>query len=353
MTTAAPAPDRPVVVLVNLGTPDAPTTPAVRRYLREFLRDRRVVETHPALWWPILELAVLSHRPRASAHKYATVWTEEGSPLAVHTDAQAKDLAVRLGEEADVVVGMRYGNPGLDEVLRDLVAAGRQRVLLVPLYPQYSSSSAGTVHDRALRTLAAERVVPELRTVRAFPTHPGYVEAVCAPLERRWAEVGRPDGAAGDRVLLSFHSIPKAMVDAGDRYPREVEATAAAVRERLGLDERTCLVTYQSVFGPAEWIGPPTIDTVEALGRAGTTRLEVVCPGFVSDCLETLEEIVLLNAEAYEAAGGTGFAYLPWGNAEPRWLDALEDVVRGHLVGWLGPASRAGQSSTNVTSMIT
>lgn len=338
--TRATCPDRPVVVLVNLGTPDAPTPPAVRRYLREFLRDRRVVETHPAIWWPILELAVLSHRHRTSAAKYATIWTERGSPLAVHTESQARMLGARLGDQADVVVAMRYGNPALGEVLTDLTERGRRRLLVVPLYPQYSSSSAGTVHERALQTLAGLRTVPELRTVQGFPTHAGYIEAVCAPLERRWAKVGRPVPAAGHRVVLSFHSIPEAMVEAGDPYPQEVEATARAIRERLGLDEHTCLVTYQSVFGPATWIGPATIDTVAELGKAGVTRLEVVCPGFVSDCLETLEEIVQLNAEAYEAAGGADFTYVPWGNDEPAWVDALTDVVQAHLAGWAEPAAR-------------
>ncbi|MFI2755166.1 ferrochelatase [Cellulomonas sp. P22] len=323
------------VVLVNLGTPRAPTSRAVRPYLREFLTDRRVVDMHPAVWRPILELGVLSARPRASAAKYRTVWTPDGSPLLVHTRAQAAALQATLGADVEVAVAMRYGQPAFATVLADLVDRGHERVLVVPLYPQYASSSTGTVLDAAHRAVAALPHHPEVRTVRAFGEHPAYVDAVCTALEERWHQVGRPDPASGDRVVLSFHGIPQAMSDAGDPYLAECERTADAVRQRLGLDAGSCLLTFQSRFGPARWLGPATIDTVRGLGADGSRRTEVVCPGFVSDCLETLEEIDQLNREAYEEAGGSGFAYVPWGNARPAWTDALGQIVRTHLDGWV------------------
>lgn len=335
-----PAAARPVVVLVNVGTPDEPTVPAVRRYLREFLRDRRVVEMHPLLWWPVLEGAVLTRRPKVSARKYAEIWTEQGSPLAVHTTAQAVALDDALGRSADVVPAMRYGNPHLREVVQSLADQGRHRILVVPLYPQFAGASTGTVLDELHRVLAGRRDSTELRTVRSFAVHEGYLDAVCTALSRRWEEVGRPDAAAGDRVVLSFHSVQQAVLDAGDPYQREVEATAAGIRARLGLGSDVCLLTYQSRFGTDRWVGPATIDTLEGLGRAGCRRLEVVCPGFVSDCLETIEEIEGENREAYEAAGGNGFAYVPWGNSSPEWAGALADLVRTHLAGWVdAPAS--------------
>lgn len=330
MTSSA----RPAVVLVNLGTPRAPTARAVRPYLREFLTDRRVVETHPAVWRPVLEGMVLTRRPRASAEKYASIWTEDGSPLMVHSTAQRRAVAEQIGDHAAVHLAMRYGSPSIGEVLDEVYAAGHRRVLVVPLYPQYSASSAGTVLDEVYRYGLRSRDQLELRTVRSFPTHRGYVEAVAGAVDQAWQATGRPDFAAGDRLILSFHSIPKAMSDAGDPYRQECEATAAAVRHRLALAEGDLLVTFQSVFGPAEWLRPATIDTVAELGRAGTRRLDVVCPGFVSDCLETLEEIDMLNREAFTAAGGAEFHYIPWGNAREEWTKALGDIVSAHLAGW-------------------
>jgi ferrochelatase len=335
------SPASAAVVLVNLGTPQAPTPAAVRRYLREFLSDRRVVDLHPALWRPILECCILPIRPRRSAAKYATVWTDEGSPLAVHTAAQVEALADALGPDVEVLAAMRYGSPSVADVLAGAVARGHERVLVVPMYPQYAGSAAGSVLERTHEVIAALPHHPLVRMVRAFGEHPAYVEAVCTALEDRWASVGRPDGAAGDRVLLSFHGIPQAHADAGDPYPRECAATTEAVRARLGLDDETLLMTFQSKFGPAPWLTPPTIDTVAALGAAGCRRLEVVCPGFVSDCLETLEEIEQLNREAYDEAGGAGFAYVPWGNVTPAWTAALAQIVTEHLAGWsTAPAAR-------------
>ncbi|QIK83495.1 ferrochelatase [Sanguibacter sp. HDW7] len=326
---------RVAVVLLNLGTPEAPTPRAVRRYLREFLSDRRVVETHPALWRPILEAVVLTVRPRASAAKYASVWTADGSPLLVHSRAQRDGVAAALASgDIDVRVAMTYGSPSLSSVLDDLSADGLQRVLVVPLYPQYSGSSAGAALDALRRHGLRRRDTPEIRTVRSFPEDEGYIDALARAVEASWVERGRPDVAAGDRLLLSYHSVPVAMIEAGDPYAEECARTTAALTQRLGLPREGVVETFQSVFGPAQWHGPATIDTVAALARSGTRRLDVVCPGFVSDCLETLEEIDMLNREAFVEAGGVDFSYVPWGNSNQPWVDALAAIVRQHLGGW-------------------
>lgn len=303
----------------------------MRRYLREFLSDRRVVETHPLLWRPILETMVLGFRPRPVARKYASIWLEDGSPLLVHTRAQRDAVAEAVGDAAVVRYAMRYGAESVGAVLDELRAAGHTRVLVVPLYPQYSASTIGTVVDEVYRHGLRSRDQFELRTVRSYATDPGYIEALAVAIESSWEVNGRPDLAGSDRLILSFHSIPRAMADAGDPYPAECAATADALAERLGIPACGMLVTFQSVFGPAAWIGPATIDTMADLGRGGTGRVDVVCPGFVSDCLETLEEIDMLNRETYLGAGGEQFHYIPWGNGSRAWTDALTEVVRGHL----------------------
>lgn len=333
----------PAVVLLNLGTPDAPTPSAVRRYLRQFLSDRRVVEMHPALWRPVLEAFVLTSRPRSSAAKYASVWTDEGSPLLVHSRAQRDGVAAALASEGvEVRTAMTYGSPSVAEVLDELANLGRRRVLVVPMFAQYSGSSTAAALDAVHRHALAARDQPELRLVRSYPDDPGYVEALAVAVEKSWAGRGRPDPDAGDRLLLSYHSIPAAMVAAGDPYPAECARTTAALADRLGLPGEAVVETFQSVFGPAEWIGPATIDTVARLARSGTRRLDVLCPGFAADCLETLEEIDMLNREAFHAAGGAEFTYVPWGNGEQAWIDALTDIVRTHLAGWLTVAHGAG-----------
>jgi ferrochelatase len=268
------------VVLVNLGTPVAPTPRAVRTYLAEFLADRRVIELHPALWWPILHGIILRVRPRASAQKYASIWTPEGSPLRVATRRLRDHLDTLLGTDATVHVGMRYGTPPLTDVLDSPLSQGRRQVLIVPLYPQYAASSTGSVLDAVSRWSLASRDQLELRTLRSFPTHPAYLDAVAAGVEAGWRRHGRPDFATGDRLLLSFHSIPQAMHRAGDPYRSECFASAAGIRERLQLTEDEAPLTFQSVFGPAAWLTPATIDTVRALGASGTRRVDVVCPGY-------------------------------------------------------------------------
>ncbi|HEY0189100.1 MAG TPA: ferrochelatase [Cellulomonas sp.] len=335
---AAPgAPCRPLVVLVNLGTPRAPTPSAVRRYLREFLSDRRVVGLHPALWRPVLELMVLPVRSRASARKYASVWRADGSPLLVHTEAAARGVRERLGTAAEVRVAMTYGDPGLSALLGRVAAEPRpagappRAVLVVPLYPQYSSTSTASVHDVVHRWALAAPDHLDLRLLRSYPTDPGYVTALVTALHAHWDRVGRPDAAAGDRVLLSYHGIPVSVAEGGDPYPQECAATTAALAARLDLPDGVLLATYQSRFGPAPWLTPATIDTVRELAAAGTRRVDVLCPGFAADCLETLEEIALLNRAAFTTAGGQVLHHVPWGNGSEPWADALAAIVRRAL----------------------
>lgn len=334
----------PVLLLVNLGTPATPTAKDVRPFLREFLSDRRVVERHPLLWRPVLEGVILRVRPRSSAAKYATVWRpgqeseRSGSPLMHGTQAQAQMLQERLdrsGAEVQVRVAMRYGEPAVRRVIDEVLAAGTRRLAVLPLYPQYSATTVASIVDVAARCLLSRRDQPELRTVRSFPVSAPYVEALATALEEHWEQVGRPQAQRGDRLLLSFHSIPQAMHDDGDPYRSECEATVAALCRRLDLSPDLVRTTYQSVFGPAAWIGPATIDTAEALGRQGCPRLDVICPGFMADCLETLEEIDQLNRETFVQAGGGEFHYVRWANGSQGAVDVLEEQARLVLSGWL------------------
>lgn len=325
--------DAPVLVLTNLGTPKSPTTKDVRRYLREFLSDKRVIEMPGIAWKPILEGVILRVRPAQSAAKYRSVWLKEGSPLLHYTTRQAELLSERLGVR--VLPAMRYGEPSLPAVLDRLMAEGHRRIGVLSAYPQYSATTIASVNDAVCAWMRVKRDQPELRLSRSFPVDPAYIEALAGAIEDSWGRNGRPDFAAGDRLLLSFHSIPVAMHRAGDPYRGECLATTEALRERLGLGDEDCVATFQSVFGPAEWLTPATIDTVEGLGRSGSGRVDVVCPGFVSDCLETLEEIDQLNREAFMEAGGSQFHYIPWGNDAERAIDALEVQARSLLAGWV------------------
>ena len=335
------ADDRPALILANLGTPAAPTPRAVRSFLREFLSDRRVIEMHPLLWRPVLEGVILRVRPRASAAKYATVWrpgqqaSRSGSPLMHYSERQGELLQRELGESVQVRIAMRYGQPSLRRVMIELMETGCRRIALVPLYPQYAASSAGTVVDEAARFILESRNQPELRTIRSFEAAPAYIEALATALEQHWQVHGRPDPAAGERLLLSFHSIPQAMHDAGDPYRGECERTVERLSQRLGLPDGLAHLTFQSVFGPAAWIGPATIDTVGELGRAGCPRLDIICPGFFSDCLETLEEINQLNRETFTTAGGGSFHYIPWGNDSDGAVATLVEQAGNVLTGWI------------------
>ncbi len=321
------------VVLVSLGTPQSPTPDAVRRYLREFLSDRRIVTMPPAVWRPILELFVLPVRGRKSAAKYASVWTAQGSPLMVHSLAQRDALAERLGDGVRVALAMRYGEPSFASVLNGLAADGVRHVLVVPMYPQFSTTTVATVTDALTRYQRSHEGLFDVRVVQPWFDDPGYIAAAARRIEETWAEKGRPDFAHGDKLLLSFHGIPVAAVRNGDRYPTECEATTRLLRERLGLTPDECLMTYQSKFGPAAWLTPATIATVADLADRGAKRLDVFCPGFAADCLETDEEIGMLNRDAFMAHGGEAFVRVPCVNDFGPWMDAFEAIVRRGLAG--------------------
>jgi ferrochelatase len=327
------------VLLIQLGTPQAPTPAAVRAYLREFLSDPRVVEIPRPVWWPILHLFVLPLRSRDSAHRYAQVWMAEGSPLRVHTERQAILLRGFLGERAPalplaVEYAMRYGSPSIAQRLGEMKALGCDRVLLVPLYPQYSGSTTATALDAAFRCLQGMRNQPALRTVRSFHDHPGYIAALAASVREHWAGHGRPD-----RLVMSFHGVPRATLDRGDPYHCECQKTGRLLAQALGLAPEQHQVAFQSRFGRAEWLKPYTADVLADLGRRKVGRVDVICPGFVSDCLETLEEIAIEGKAAFVGAGGRDFHYIPCLNERSDWIHALADLCLNHLLGWTDTAT--------------
>lgn len=369
------------VLLINLGTPEAPTAAAVRPYLKEFLGDPRVVEMPRVLWWLILNGIILNTRPKKSAEKYAKIWTAEGSPLLVHTRRQAGLLVdalnssslgrggipqraqehsasttgVRwmrctyppyeiasagghlpheehggLSEGGNIVAfAMRYGSPSIATALSRLREQGCMRILALPLYPQYSSSTTATAFDALFSVLAQTRNLPEIRTVRSFHDHPAYIHALAANISEYWASHGRPG-----KLLMSFHGVPRDTLDKGDPYHCECQKTGRLLAEALGLVESEYALTFQSRFGKAAWLQPYTAATLEALGRQGLGRLDVVCPGFVGDCLETLEEIALEGKAIFLEAGGKEYRYIPALNEHPQWIAALAAIAREHLVGW-------------------
>lgn len=318
------------VLLVNLGSPDAPTPAATRRYLREFLTDRRVIELPSWLWRPILELAILPRRPKASAAKYAKIWTAEGSPLTVATKRLAEALAHHWGEQGPLVRwAMRYGNPNVREVLAALQEEGVRRLLVVPLYPQYCASTTASVFDAVVATLQKWRDLPELRFIRNWHDHPLWVGRVAATIRRAWEVSGEPE-----QLLFSFHGMPKKTLFAGDPYHCECQKSARLIAEALGLPRERWQVTFQSRFGPAEWLQPYTQERLEELARSGVKRVAVVCPGFVADCLETLEEIGIECREAFLAAGGEHFTYIPCLNDDAEWVRDFASILSDHLHGW-------------------
>lgn len=321
------------ILLVNLGTPEAPTSQALRPYLREFLSDPRVVEIPRALWWLILNGVVLNTRPKKSAAKYAAIWTADGSPLALHTEKQAKLLKGWLGERIatpfQVEYAMRYGRPAIPDVLARMQADGCDRILLLPAYPQYAASSTATACDAAFDWLKKTRNQPALRTVRHYHDHPAYIQALAANVRDYWQMHGRPDV-----LLMSFHGVPKYTLDKGDPYHCECRKTGRLLTEALGLDDKQVRLSFQSRFGRAEWLQPYTDRTLAALGREGTGRVDVVAPGFTADCLETLEELAVEGRETFLTAGGKDFHYIPALNEHPLWIDALGRIALTNLGGW-------------------
>ena len=334
---ASPSPSsaslsRTAVVLCNLGTPDAPTPAAVRRYLAEFLSDPRVVEIPAALWKPILHGIVLRTRPARSAAKYRTVWTEQGSPLLVWTVRQAELLQQWLqarGQLVRVLPAMRYGQPALTRVLDQLKADGCERILVLPAYPQYSGSTTGSVLDCVYDWSRQIRNIPEMRFVNRYPEDAGYIAALADSVRQHWQTHGR-----ADKLVLSYHGVPKRTVALGDPYLIECSQTTEALRLALGLTQEQILMTFQSRFGTAEWLQPYTEPTLIALAQQGLRQVDVMCPGFTADCLETLEEINEEVREAFLQAGGQSYRYIPCLNDRPLWIDTLGELCQRHLAGW-------------------
>ncbi len=316
------------VLLVNLGTPDAPTAPAVKRYLKQFLSDRRVVEIPALIWQPILRGIILNTRPKKSARAYAKVWTDKGSPLAWNTAAQAEDLAKRMHGIADVRYAMRYGKPSIDTQLQAMKADGCERILIAPLYPQYSGATTATVMDDAYATLAKMRWQMSLRSLPPYYDDPAYIGALKTSLQGALAKLD----FAPEVILASFHGMPQRTLELGDPYHCHCRKTARLLSDAIGLPLE---VSFQSRFGRAKWLEPATDATFIRLAQEGKSKLAIFAPGFSSDCLETLEELAIAGKEQFEAAGGTHFAYLPCLNAEAPGMEMLESLVRNELSGWI------------------
>ena len=315
---------RPALVLVNLGTPESPTPAAVRRYLREFLSDRRVVQIPPLLWQPLLRGLILPLRSPRVARKYAEIWMDDGSPLAVHTRRLAGAVQQRL-PDVRVLQAMRYGQPALSQALGQLHGEGVERTLLLPLYPQYSTTTTASVADVLARAPAGMAT----RMVEDYHLDAGWIGALVDSIRAHWAAHGR-----GERLLLSFHGIPQRLVDAGDPYARQCAASTEVIAAALEVPREQVLQTYQSRFGREAWLQPYTLQALQALARDGVRRVDVACPGFAVDCLETLEEIALQNADAFRAAGGQALRYIPCLNDAPAHADALAAIARNAFAGW-------------------
>lgn len=316
------------VLLVNLGTPDAPDAKSVKRYLGEFLSDRRVVEIPPIAWQPILRGIILNTRPKKSAHAYELVWTKDGSPLAAITRAQSDALQGAFGEGVMVDGAMRYGNPSIPTRLQAMKDAGCERILIAPLYPQYCAATTATANDKAFAHLATMRWQPAIRTLPPYHDDPTYIAALKTSVETQLAALDFEP----DLLLATFHGMPQRTLALGDPYHCHCQKTARLLGEALG---RPLRVAFQSRFGPAKWLGPATDTTLEGLPGEGVKKVALVAPGFSADCLETLEEIAIRGRESFIGAGGTHFAYLNCLNADPPGVAMLQSLLRRELAGWL------------------
>ena len=322
------------VLLLNLGTPDGTSYWPMRRYLKEFLSDPRVIEEPKWKWWPILNLIILSKRPSTKGKDYASIWNNEldEGPLKTITRNQAKKLSARLGADGRIIVdwAMRYQNPSTESRINWLMEQGCDRVLLVPLYPQYAAATSATACDEAFRALMKMRWQPSVRVAPAYFEDPAYIEAVASSMERDLAKID----FVPERIIATFHGMPQKYLQKGDPYHCQCQKTSRLLRERLGIDEEKWLTTFQSRFGNDPWLQPYTDATVERLGKEGIKKLVLVAPGFSADCLETLEELDVENREIFMHNGGEKFAYLPALNEGEEGIDVIEAVVRRELMGW-------------------
>ncbi|MBW3670977.1 MAG: ferrochelatase [Acidobacteria bacterium] len=324
------------ILIAQLGTPAAPTVPAVRKYLRQFLGDQRVVELNPALWWVILNGVILVKRPKATAALYQKVWTERGSPLLLISEAQARGLQERLqqsldGSEIRAELAMRYGSPSTGSAIDRLIEWGARRILLFPMYPQYSAATTSSTYDEVFAELSRKRFIPTLRVVPPYFDDPHYVNALAESVKEKIGSMGKPPA----KVMISFHGIPQRYADLGDPYPEHCHATAASLAREMGWGSDDYLVTFQSRFGRQPWLQPYTDETLMKLGAEGLESILVVCPGFTADCLETIDEIGSLGREQFEGAGGGELDRVACLNDTPRWLDAMAEITRRELAGWL------------------
>lgn len=345
--------DKVGVLITNLGTPDEPTTPALRRYLKQFLSDPRVVEIPRLIWMLILHGIILRTRPKKSAHAYQTVWTEEGSPLLVHTRNQANALAESLKEEwgdgIEVDFAMRYGSPSIDTVVQSMLDKGVRRLVVMPLYPQYSGSTTASTFDVLAKDFQQRRWIPELRFVTSYYDNPLYIKALADKVRAYWDQHGK-----ADKLVLSYHGVPRFFLEKGDPYYCHCQVTSRLLIEELGVEDDSIITTFQSRFGKAEWLKPYTDKTLQSLPDQGVKSVQVMCPGFSSDCLETIEEIAVENRDYFLEAGGEKYDYIPALNDDKSHINVLSDIASRNLSGWAIPevdyeqrAKRAASSPLN------
>ncbi len=312
------------ILLANLGTPDAPTPEAVKRYLRQFLSDPRVVDTSPALWWPLLRGVILPLRAPRVAKLYQSIWMEDGSPLMVYSKAQQLALAQRL-PNTPVALGMSYGSPSLESAVDELLASGVEHMVVLPLYPQYSCSTVAAVWDELARILARKRSIPGISFIRDYADDSSYIDALAKSARDSFAQHGEPD-----LLLLSYHGIPQRYADEGDDYPQRCRDTTRELVSALGLPPEKVMMTFQSRFGREPWLTPYTDETLKMLAEKGTRHIQVMCPGFAADCLETLEEIAVQNREIFLEAGGKQYEYIPALNATPEHIEMMVKLTAAY-----------------------
>ena len=322
------------ILVTNLGTPTEPTAKGVRPFLREFLSDPRVVEIPRVVWWFILNGIILLLRPGRSARAYKSIWTDAGSPLKIHTEAQADALRQKLqaefGEQILVDCAFRYGAPSIGQVIQSLMERGARKIVVLPMYPQYAASTTGSTFDAIAKDLSSRRWVPDLRFISHYHDNPAYIAAL-ADSVRQFREVH----GGSEKLVFSFHGTPRKSLDDGDPYFCECQKTARLLAAALNLGEGDYLTTFQSRFGAAEWLQPYTDKTLQELAAAGTKSVQVLCPGFSSDCLETLEEVAIENRDIFIEAGGEHYQYIPALNAEPAHIDMMATLVKNNVQGWL------------------
>jgi protoporphyrin/coproporphyrin ferrochelatase len=331
------------VLLINLGTPDKPTAKALRPYLKEFLSNSRIIEIPKLIWWPILHGIILTFRPKKSAEKYAQIWMPEGSPLKVYTERQTvllREILQKQKNPAPIVkYAMNIGSPSVADVMQEMVKQGCGRILVLPLFPQYAASSTAAAMDNVFSVLSKMRNMPAVRTVKQYHDDPGYIAALAQNIREYWAQNGKPD-----KLIMSFHGVPRATLDKGDPYHCLCQKTGRLLGEALTLNSDQYQVCFQSRFGRAKWLTPYTSDTLQQLGKEKTQRVDVVCPGFVSDCLETLEEIAIEARNTFIGAGGQEFHYIPCLNERDDWIQALYEITCLNLQGWLEPEQSEGEA---------